>query len=55
MKKIALILTPGFADWEYSLIAGTSVYYGVEVRFYSPMPGILADYLSRLMAVCNHA
>ncbi|HEJ9484877.1 TPA: DJ-1/PfpI family protein [Proteus mirabilis] len=40
MKKVALILTPGFADWEYSLIAGTSVYYGVEVRFYSPMPGI---------------
>lgn len=31
MKKVALILTPGFADWEYSLIAGTSVYYGIEI------------------------
>lgn len=40
MKKVALILTPGFADWEYSLIAGTSTYYGVDVQFYSPTPGV---------------
>ncbi|MBB3122185.1 DJ-1/PfpI family protein [Pseudoduganella violacea] len=40
MAKVALILTPGFADWEYAYIAGTGVaYYGIDVRFFSPTPG----------------
>ncbi len=40
MPSIGLILTPGFADWEYALIAGVgSGYYGLDVRFFSPFPG----------------
>lgn len=40
MARIALLLTPGFADWEYALIAGTGApFYGQEVRFFSPTPG----------------
>ncbi len=34
MKKVALILTSGFADWEYSLIAGTSVTGSVKMTPY---------------------
>lgn len=40
MARIALLLTPGFADWEYALIAGTGApFYGQEVGFFSPMSG----------------
>lgn len=40
MPSIGLILTPGFADWEYAFIAGTAApYYGVETRFFTPAPG----------------
>lgn len=34
MARVGLILTPGFADWEYAFIAGTaSPFYGIDVRF----------------------
>ena len=40
MARISLILTPGFADWEYAFIAGTaSPFYGIEVRFFAPTTG----------------
>jgi len=40
MARIALILTPGFADWEYAFIAGTGApFYGIETRFFAPAPG----------------
>lgn len=40
MARVGLILTPGFADWEYALIAGTgSPFYGIDVRFFSPTTG----------------
>jgi putative intracellular protease/amidase len=40
MASVGLILTPGFADWEYAFIAGTaSPFYGIDVRFFAPVPG----------------
>lgn len=35
MSKIAILLTRGFADWEYAFIAGTGgPFYGLDVRFF---------------------
>jgi len=40
MPKIAVILSPGFADWEYALIGGTGgPFYGLEVQYYATTPG----------------
>jgi transcriptional regulator GlxA family with amidase domain len=40
MARVGLILTPGFADWEYAFIAGTaSPFYGIDVRFFAPAMG----------------
>ena len=40
MPKIAVILTPGFADWEYAYIAGTGgPFYGMDIGFFAPDPG----------------
>ena len=40
MARVSLILTPGFADWEYAFIAGTgSPFYGIDVRFFAPAVG----------------
>lgn len=40
MPKIAIILPPHFADWEYALIAGTGrPFYELEVQFFTPNPG----------------
>lgn len=40
MARISLILTPGFADWEYAFIAATaSPFYGIDVRFFAPTTG----------------
>jgi putative intracellular protease/amidase len=40
MRKIALILTPGFADWEYAYIAGIGgPFYGMDVGFFAPTAG----------------
>ncbi|MTH96870.1 DJ-1/PfpI family protein [Roseibium sp. RKSG952] len=42
MPKVALLLTDGFADWEYALIAGTGgPFYGLEVGFFAPAAGNL--------------
>ncbi|MEO9818959.1 MAG: DJ-1/PfpI family protein [Paracoccaceae bacterium] len=36
MTKIALLLAPGFADWEYAFIAGIGgSYYGLDIEFFS--------------------
>ncbi|BEM14840.1 glutamine amidotransferase [Serratia marcescens] len=41
-KKVAIVLTPGFADWEYALIAGVGgPFYGLEVAFFAPQAGTL--------------
>src|SRR5471030_3125780 len=40
MARVGLILTPGFADWEYSFIAGTATpFYGIDVRFFASAAG----------------
>jgi len=40
MGKVAIILTQGFADWEYALIAGTGgPFYGLDVQFFAPETG----------------
>lgn len=42
MASIGVVLTPGFADWEYAFIAGTAKpFYGIDVRFFTPVPGPL--------------
>lgn len=42
MARVGLILTPGFADWEYAFIAGTaSPFYGIDVRFFAHTTGPL--------------
>lgn len=39
MTKVAIILTPGFADWEYALLAGTGkAFYGLDTAFFTPTP-----------------
>lgn len=44
MARIAIVLTNGFADWEYSLIAGTGApFYGLEVRFFTVTPGLVTS------------
>lgn len=40
MAKIAVVLTQGFADWEYALIGGTGgPFYGLDVQYFSPKTG----------------
>lgn len=44
MARISLILSPGFADWEYAFIAGTaSPFYGIDVRFFAPTTGQISS------------
>ena len=39
-NKVAIVLTQGFADWEYALIAGVGKsFYGLDVEFFSPDTG----------------
>ncbi|ELQ9312229.1 DJ-1/PfpI family protein [Serratia marcescens] len=41
-KKMAIVLTSGFADWEYALIAGVGgPFYGLDVAFFAPQAGKL--------------
>ncbi|WP_033075574.1 DJ-1/PfpI family protein [Sphingopyxis sp. MWB1] len=40
MGKIAILLTAGFADWEYAFIAGTGApFYGLDVQFFGVAAG----------------
>jgi putative intracellular protease/amidase len=40
MSKVAVLLTQGFADWEYALIGGTGrPFYGFDVRYFTPVVG----------------
>lgn len=40
MGKVAILLTQGFADWEYALLAGTGgSFYGQDIQFFSPEAG----------------
>lgn len=42
MPKIAVLLTQGFADWEYALIGGTGgPFYGLDVQYFAPTVGQL--------------
>ncbi len=42
MARIAVVLTEGFADWEYALIGGTGgPFYGLDVAYFAPQPGAL--------------
>ena len=35
-NKVAIILTEGFSDWEYALLAGTGrAFYGLDIAFFS--------------------
>jgi len=44
MAKIAIVLTHGFADWEYALIGGTGgPFYGLDVQYFSPITGQLTS------------
>jgi putative intracellular protease/amidase len=44
MAKVAIILTQGFADWEYALIAGAGgPFYGLDVQYFSPQTGQIAS------------
>jgi len=44
MSRIAILLTPGFADWEYGLIAGTGgPFYGLDIRFFGTSPGAVTS------------
>ncbi|WP_458792427.1 DJ-1/PfpI family protein [Yoonia sp. MH D7] len=44
MAKIAVVLTQGFADWEYALIGGTGgPFYGLDVQYFSPEAGQLTS------------
>lgn len=40
MSKVAVLLTHGFADWEYALIGGTGgPFYGLDVQYFTPVIG----------------
>lgn len=40
LAKIAVVLTQGFADWEYALIGGTGgPFYGLDVQYFSTQTG----------------
>ncbi|MBO6603292.1 MAG: DJ-1/PfpI family protein [Roseicyclus sp.] len=40
MAKLAIVLSQGFADWEYALIAGTGLpFYGLDMEFFAPAVG----------------
>lgn len=40
MPKVAILLPPGFSDWEYALIGGTGhTFYGVDVCYFALEPG----------------
>lgn len=42
MPKIAIVLTEGFADWEYALIGGTGgPFFGLDVQYFSTASGKL--------------
>ena len=44
MSKIAIVLSPEFADWEYGFLAGTGgPFYGLDVRFFSATPGAVTS------------
>ena len=37
MKKIAVVLTQGFADWEYALIGGAGGHFMASMSNISPL------------------
>lgn len=54
MAKVAILLTEGFADWEYALIGGTGgPFYGLDVRYFSPTAGEVRSQ-GGLTAVVSH-
>ena len=54
MAKIAIVLTQGFADWEYALLAGAGgPFYGLDIRFFAPEAGEVRSQ-GGLTAVVGH-
>ena len=54
MARVSLILTPGFADWEYAFIAGTgSAFYGIDVRFFAPATGEFRSGVLRMVILLS--
>ncbi|WP_068311157.1 DJ-1/PfpI family protein [Polycladidibacter hongkongensis] len=44
MAKLALMLTDGFAEWEYALIGGVGKpFYGLDVQYFAPEAGELCS------------
>lgn len=44
MPTIAVLLTQGFADWEYALIGGTGgPFHGVTIWYVTPTPGVITS------------
>lgn len=40
MAKLAVVLTQGFADWEYALIGGIGgPFYGLDIQYFTPQAG----------------
>ena len=40
MAKVAVVLTQGFADWEYALIGGTGgPFFGLDIQYFAPAVG----------------
>jgi len=40
MSKVAVLLTQGFADWEYGVLCGLGqAYFGLDIRYVTPTPG----------------
>jgi transcriptional regulator GlxA family with amidase domain len=55
MARVGLILTPGFADWEYAFIAGTGApFYGIDVRFFASTTGLFRSQGGLAVTVDSH-
>ncbi|MEM8658847.1 MAG: DJ-1/PfpI family protein [Pseudomonadota bacterium] len=47
MPRVAVLLTPGFADWEYAPLAGAGRgYFDLDVGFFGPDPAVSMGGLS---------
>jgi putative intracellular protease/amidase len=44
MARVAVLLTQGFADWEYGVLCGLGQgYFGLEIRYVTPEPGVVTS------------
>ncbi len=41
MTRVAILLTDGFADWEYAILAGAGrTWFGLEIAYFAPGPAV---------------